>query len=164
MDFVKMAETCKVPVGSFGIKDKGSIASLSDYYINFYNVLIEKFKLKCEETKYIHTEKSADGTQAIEFNWFSYKELDNFARLRFDCINNAFNVKGDKIMGIFTIKYTLELDYKRQWRDSIFKSFLPYYLKMFYQNVILQWFERYVSELNSIKDEMRKMLNVSVFE
>lgn len=169
MDFKAMAKSGKVPIGKLSVKNKGSVVKFSEYYVNLYNELLEKFSLECHESNYVHTQVSpgsnGQGTHKIEFNWFAYKELDNFARLRFDCWANAYYINQDKVMGIFGVSYNIELDYKNLWRNSkLLKPFLPLYLKLFYQKTIIQWIVRYLEELNKVKDSVRKLLNVSVFD
>lgn len=164
MDFDKIANKCEVSISKLKIKNKGSIVKLGDYYINMYTLLIEKYGLECQESEYMHTEKG-EGIKANLWKWVAYKKLDNFARLKFKFNNNAFFVKGDKVLGIFSVEYILELDYKRTWRDSaLLRPFLKRYLQLFYQNQILQYIERYAEELQSIKEIVRKELNVSVFD
>jgi len=159
-----MAETCEVPIDKLSIKNKGSIVKLSEYYINLYNMFLEKYSLRCAETRYVHTEKSAE-INAIEWDWFAYKELDDFARLKFKYSSNAYYVKGDKIMGIFGVSYTLELDYKKMWRNSrLLKPLLPFFLRLFYQSTIIQWLGRYVEEIEALDNDVRRLLNVSVFD
>ena len=164
-----MAKKGVVPIGSLSIKNKGSLVKFNDYYIDLYTKLIESWNLTCQESKYVHTQISpgtnGQGEHKIEFSWFTYKELDSFARLRFDCFANAYYVNQDKVMGIFGVKYTIELDYKKTWRSSkLLEPFLPYFLKLFYQKIIIQWIVMYLEELNNIKDSVRKLLNVSVFD
>ncbi len=164
MDFFEIAKKPELTVSSLKIKNKGSVAKFSEYYVNLYNDLLEKFGLRCKETKYYHFEKSADGQMAVQFKWLAYKPLDDFARIRFNYSNNAYFIKGDNIAGIFSLSYTLELDYKGVWRNHwLLKRFLPYYLKYHYQDRILQWWGYYQEELNKIKDVVRKNLNISMF-
>ncbi|MBN1924147.1 MAG: hypothetical protein JW791_05335 [Nanoarchaeota archaeon] len=163
MDFNEIAESCEIPVAKFSIKNKGSVVKLGTYYAELYNALIEKWNLICKETRYVHNEISADGATAVEWDWVAYKTLDNFSRLRFDCSTLTWYVKGDKAAGKFSVKYTIELDYNKTWRNSmLLKSFLPNYLKLFYQNTILQWIDRYLEELNGIKEKVNELLNINV--
>ncbi len=165
MDFKEIAETCTVPVDKLKIKNVGSVVNLGKYYTDLYNALIEKWGLICQESRYVHNEKPPDGVQGIEWDWFAYKKLDNFARVRFNCSALTWYVKGDKVAGKFSVSYTIELDYNKTWRNSgLLKWFLPTYLKMFYQSIIIQWIERYSEELDSIKNKVRELLNISVFE
>ena len=165
MDFNEIASSCIVPVAKFSVKNKGSVVKLSNYYVELYNALIEKWGLICKETKYIHNEISPDGAMGVEWEWVAYKNLDSFARIKFECSTLTWFAKGDKTAGKFSVKYVIELDFKKVWRNSsILSSFLPYYLRMFYQSNILQWVDRYMEELNGIKDSVRELLNINVYD
>jgi len=155
-----------IPIGKFSIKNKGSVVKISEFYINFYNKLIENFGLECKETRYVHNDKGGD-LKPVQFDWVAYKKVDDFARIRFNFIANAFFVKGDNVMGIFIISYTLELDHKeeKKWRNSgLLKLLLPYYLRFIYNKQILQWLDYFGGELSSIKNELRTLMNMNIFD
>lgn len=165
VDFVELSKTCEFKIGELSIKNKGSILKPSTYYMNMYSLLIEKFALKCQEREYIQHYKD-EGLEAREWKWIAFKPLDSFARIRFDLSNNMYFIKAEKVAGIFKVAYTIELDWKKLWRNSsILSVFLPLYLRRFYWNrVLLPYYIRYNEELQAIKDLVKKELNVSVYD
>jgi hypothetical protein len=170
MNFKNMVAEAKpngpisIPINSFLIKNKGSIMKPSAFYMDFYNDLIEKWGLKCTETSF--TQNDLDQTaKAMLWNWIAYKKIDDFARIKFELNVNAFRISGDTVMGIFSIKYELQLDYTLTWRkNSFIKMFLPIYLRTSYQPKLLALAGVYIEELNGIKEKLMGRLNMSVYD
>ena len=170
MNFKKMVEDSKpsepisILLNKFSIKNKGSIMKISAFYIDFYNDLIEKWGLKCTETFF--TQNDLDqSAKAMIWNWVAYKKIDDFARIKFGLFSNAFRISGDTVMGIFSVKYELELDYNLVWRKNPFiKMFLPIYLRTSYQPKLFSFIGLYIEELNGIKEKLMSRLNMSVYD
>lgn len=158
-------DNCNIPSGKLGIKNKGSLVKFDDFYINFYNILLEKHSIKCDETRYRHFDKEP-GVRAVDVNWQAFKVLDdNFTRLKFNMGMTAYRIEKERLMGIFTIKFTLEFDYKRKWRDNkLLNYLLPYYIKYIYKDRIFSWIDYYTSYLNNIKDDLRTAMNMDIFD
>ncbi len=153
-----------IEINTFGVKNKGSIMKISDFYVNFYNDLIEKWGLKCVETKFVRNDLSQDA-YAMIWDWVAYKNIDSFARIKFVFSPNAFRISGDTVMGIFKIKYFLELDYKGTWRKNGWvKYFFPIYLRMQYQPKLFGFLKTYFEEFNGIKEKLMERLNMSVYD
>ena len=165
MDIKKIVETCKIPVSELSIKNKGSFVKVQRYYNDAWNQLYEKVNLKCFEKEYRTTDKGG-GVKQIYFHWVAYKDIEEgFSRINFDFVNNLYFVSDEKIMGIINMKYVMELDYNRVWRNNPFlKSFLPYYIKYFYRQRIYNYFDRYKAELLYVKNIIKNLLNMAVFE
>ena len=174
MNFKKMVNDSKpekpivIPINNFMIKNKGSIMKIGNFYTDFYNDLIEKWGLKCTETSFIQNESSPE-VKAILWDWEAYKKIDDFARIYFKLEVNAFRISGDTVMGLFKIKYNLELDYPKSdaktWRQNSFlKMFLPIYLRTSYQSKLLSFAGLYIEELNGIKEKLMERLNMSVYD
>lgn len=170
MNFKKMVEDAKpdapiiININSFSVKNKGSIMKMSAFYIDFYNDLIEKWGLKCTETSF--TQNDLDqSSKAMLWNWVAYKKIDEFARISFTFSTNAYRIAGDTVMGIFGIKYNLELDYTQTWRKNSFtKMFLPIYLRTSYQSKLLTYAGVYMEELNGIKEKLMERMNMNVYD
>lgn len=161
-------EPISIPINDFSIKNKGSIVKMSAFYIDFYNDLIEKWGLKCTETSFALNELSPDA-KAMIWDWVAYRKIDNFARIKFKLGVNAFRIVGDTVMGIFSIKYFLELDYakpgSKTWRENaLTKFYLPIYLKTSYQPKLMAFIGLFVEELNGIKERLMSRLNMSVYD
>jgi hypothetical protein len=170
MNFKKMVEDARpdapisININSFTIKNKGSIMKLNSFYIDFYNDLIEKWGLKCTETSFTKNDLDSK-SHAMLWNWVAYKNIDNFARVNFTFFTNAYRVSGDTVMGIFGIKYNLELDYNQTWRKNSFtKMILPIYLRTNYQSKFLTYAGVYIEELNKIKNRLMERLNMNVYD
>jgi len=153
-----------IPISSFSIKNKGSVVKISAFYLDFYNDLIEKWGFKCTETKFIQNDLSPDA-KAMVWKWIAYRNIDTFARIKFELGVNAFRISGENIMGIFSIAYNLELDYKLNWRkNSWIKMYLPIYLRTQYQSKLFSFAGMYAEELNGIKEKLMERLNMSVYD
>lgn len=164
MNLKKIVETCEVPVAKLGIKNKGSFVDIRHYYNEAWNQLVEKVGVHCTEKEYRTTDQGG-GVKQVYFHWVAYKNIDNFSRIKFDFVNNCFRVTEDKVLGIFNMTYTMELDYNKVWRNSPFlNSFLPYYIKYFYRQRVFDFLTRYKGELHYIEKIIRKLLNMAVFE
>lgn len=164
VDDSKPGDPISININSFSIKNKGSIMKISAFYMDFYNDLIEKWGLKCTELRFIQNDLSQD-TKAMLWKWVAYKNVDTFARIKFELGVNAFRISGDTVMGIFSIKYDLEMDYNNFWRKNSFtKWYLPFYLRTMYQSKLLAIAGTYMEELNGIKEKLMDRLNMSVYD
>ncbi|MDD2678665.1 MAG: hypothetical protein PHT91_01280 [Candidatus Nanoarchaeia archaeon] len=170
MNFNKMVKDAKIDqpitleINSFMVKNKGSIMKISEFYQNFYNDLIEKWGIKCVETSFTYKEIDQN-VKAMLWNWEGYLGIDTFSRVKFLLKVNAFRISKDTVMGIFSIKYVLEMDYKSIWRKSSFTNwYLPIYLRNYYNKKLLSWVERYMDDLNSIKEKLMERLNMSTYD
>lgn len=170
MNFKKMVESAKegssitIPINSFAIKNKGSVAKIGDVYANFYNDLIEKWSIKCTETKFIKNDLDQTA-QAMLWDWHAYSKIDDFARVKFEFNVNAWRISGDSIQGLFKVKNTMELDYNGTWRKNSFtKWYLPIYLRTYYQSKLLGWLGKHMEDLNSIKEKLMDRLNMNVYD
>ncbi|MFA5303331.1 MAG: hypothetical protein WC393_02230 [Candidatus Nanoarchaeia archaeon] len=170
MNFKQMVEDAKpdapiiININWLTIKNKGSIMKMSSFYIDFYNDLIEKWGLKCTETSFTQTDIDQT-SKTMLWDWVAYKNIDDFARISFILSTNAYRISGDTVMGIFAIKYNLELDYTRTWRKNSFtKMILPIYLRTNYQSKLLTYAAIYMEELNAIKEKLMERLNMNVYD
>ncbi len=164
MNIKEIIKTCEVPVAKLSIKNKGSFVKLNHYYTDAWNTLAEDFGLVCREKSYKVTNKG-QGVREVVFKWVANKDIDGFSRINFSLSNNCFRVTDEKVLGIFILKYVLELDYKRVWRDNPFlNSFLPYYIQFFYRQRIQDYADKYKGEFEKIEKTIRKLLNMAVFE
>ena len=165
VDFEELSRKCEFPVGVLAIKNKGSIVKLGGYYFNLYALLLERYGFRCQETRYVQTFKD-DGIESREWDWFGYRAIDNFARLRIDVRHNFWTVKADKVGGFISVKYTIELDYKKLWRNnSTLKWMLPIYLRRYYWGrALLGYYVRFNEELGGVKELIKKELNVLVYD
>jgi hypothetical protein len=153
-----------IEINTFGVKNKGSIMKIGDMYTNFYNDLIEKWGLKCVEIDFKKIDTAVDVT-SMYWDWLAYKNIDNFARIKFKFGVKAFRIAGDTVMGIFSIKYNLELDYKGTWRKNDWvKFFFPIYLRTQYQPKLFGFLKTYFEEFNGIKEKLMERLNMSLYD
>ena len=120
--------------------------------------------MKCTETLFKKTDTAIDVT-SMYWDWFAYKNIDDFARIKFTFSSNAFRIAGDTVMGIFKVKYFLELDYKGVWRkNELIKTFFPIYLRTQYQPKMFGFLKTYFEEFNGIKEKLMERLNMSLYD
>jgi len=170
MNFKKMVQDTdsskpiSIDINKFTVKNKGSVMKIGTFYADFYNDLIEKWGLKCTETSFTNNELDQT-VKAMLWEWEAYSKIDNFARVKFNLSVNAFRIVGDTVMGIFGIRYALELDYGLVWRsNALTKWYLPIYLRTYYKGKMFSWIDRYMDDLNAIKEKLMERLNMSTYD